>query len=72
MEKEASPKKMDEWEIDSAMDTLVRAEEIKKDKKLMKAIYPKMKKKISSIEELKELYNDKMMDSEEEDDASEE
>lgn len=36
---------IDEWEVTSAVDTLVRAEEIKQNPKLMKLVREKIKKK---------------------------
>lgn len=48
----------EKYELESAVRDLERAEEIKKDKKLMAAIQPMLKKKISSIAELKKLANE--------------
>lgn len=38
-------RKIDEWEVKSAVDTLIKAEEIKKDDKLMKLVRAEIKKK---------------------------
>jgi hypothetical protein len=53
--------KMDKYEIDSCIDTLIRAEEIKQDKAKMKQIWPvleKKKKVIASFEDLLEAKAD--------------
>ena len=39
------------WEISNAVDTLIKAVEIKKDKKLMSKVEKEMKKKQSNISE---------------------
>lgn len=55
--------KFDEWEISSAVDALIRAEEIKCDKEKMKYVGPMLekrfketKKTITSIEGLRDKY----------------
>ena len=48
-----------DWELEDAVRTLARAEEIKQDEKLMGKIRPMLDKKVRSIEALKELYNEK-------------
>lgn len=74
MEKElsASPSKekkkygkFDEWDITSAVDTLIRAEEIKSDKEKMKYVskclaekFKDTKKTITSIQGLREKYKE--------------
>jgi len=57
--------KFDEWDITSAVDTLIRAEEIKCDKEKMKYVGPMLDKKfketkktITSIQGLKEKYKE--------------
>jgi len=44
-----------EFEVESAMDTLTRSEEIKKDKKMMKAVAKFAKRKIKAITSIKQL-----------------
>lgn len=53
------PKIADDWELEDAVRTLARAEEIKADEKMMGKIRPMLDKKVRSIEALKELYNSK-------------
>lgn len=53
------PKIADDWELEDAVRTLARAEEIKADQKMMGKIRPMLDKKVRSIEALKELYNSK-------------
>lgn len=48
-------KAIDSWRIDSAITTLQEAEEIKRNKKLMKALKPKLAKKKKAIESLSDL-----------------
>lgn len=63
MATEKKKKGYDDWELDSAVDSLVRAEEIKQDKKLLKAIQGRLKTKkkaISSIAELRGVYDEKV------------
>ena len=57
--------KFDEWEISNAVDTLIRAEEIKCDKEKMKYVLPELDKKykdtektITSIQGLKDKYKE--------------
>lgn len=55
----------DEYEIKSCAETLIKAEEIKKDEKKMKAIHAylsKKKKAISSIADIKSAYKEKSME----------
>jgi hypothetical protein len=47
--------KEDSWEIDSACETLMRAEEIKKDEDLMEKVNKKLKKKMGSIKSVADL-----------------
>lgn len=61
--------KYDKWEIESAMRTLIEAEEIKKDKEKMKYVAEcmreqadKMGEVISSLDDLKKLANKKAME----------
>jgi hypothetical protein len=53
------PKIADDWELEDAVRTLAKAEEIKADQKMMGKIRPMLDKKVRSIEALKELYNSK-------------
>lgn len=53
------PKLADNWELEDAVRTLARAEEIKADDKMMAKIKPMIKKKVMSIEALQKLYNEK-------------
>lgn len=48
-------KPIDSWRIDSAINTLQEAEEIKKNKALMAAIQPKLAKKREAIESISDL-----------------
>lgn len=45
----------DKWEIESAVETLAKAEEIKADLKLMKALRPFLEKKAKAYKSLDEL-----------------
>lgn len=51
--------KFDKWEIECAVDTLIKAEEIKKDKEKMEYVAPLLKAKLeglsSAISSLKDL-----------------
>lgn len=47
----------DEYELEDAVRTLCRAEEIKADKKLMKALTPHLGKKVKAINSVAELRN---------------
>ena len=58
--------KFDEWAIDSAVRTLLEAEEIKQDKEKMKYVHPllqekmdKTKKAIDSLEKLRSVAKEK-------------
>ena len=55
--------KYDEWEIESCADCLMRAEEIKKDPEKLEYVMKYLKKKesavVSSIEELREIAQQK-------------
>jgi hypothetical protein len=53
------PKIADDWELEDAVRTLARAEEIKQDEKMMGKIRPMLDKKVRSIEALKDLYNER-------------
>lgn len=60
---EDKQKKLDKWEIEDAFNTLMRAEKIKKDALLMKAVSDhakEQKKAIDSVAGLRELYNKKV------------
>lgn len=53
--------KYDDWAVKSAMETLMRAEEIKQDPKMMKLVsahLKKQKKAIRSIEDIKQASRD--------------
>jgi hypothetical protein len=54
--------KEDKWEIEEAVRTLARAEEIKGDAKMMKRLAPHLKNKIMSIEGLKKHYDELCQD----------
>jgi hypothetical protein len=59
--------KYDEYSVQSAFDTLMRAEEHKSDPKMMKAIHAKLKKHksaIKSIQDLKTARDDAFADDE--------
>ena len=45
----------DEWELDDAVRTLIRAEEIKDDEPLMKAIKPHLDKKVKAVKSIADL-----------------
>lgn len=53
-------KKIEDWEIDGWVRDLERAEEIKNDPAKMKLVQPRLKKKIKSISDLKNLLKEKM------------
>lgn len=63
---EKDDKKPDKWEIENAADTLMKAEQIKTDKRLMphvhKHLHEKKKQVIRSIEELKQKSHDRRME----------
>lgn len=51
----AKPKKYDKYEIDSAVDSLLRAEEIKKDEGLMKHVREHAGKKVAALKSFAEV-----------------
>lgn len=53
--KEEPKPKYDEWEIKNAVDTLVRAEEIKQDKELMAFVAPELEKRSKAITNAAEI-----------------
>lgn len=55
METEGEDEELDEYEVRCAADTLLRAEEIKKDKKLFKAALESLKEKRSAINSIADL-----------------
>jgi len=55
VEKEPKKKKIEDYEVDSACDCLMRAEEIKKNKDLMALVHKKLSGKESTIKSIKEL-----------------
>lgn len=59
MDKPTVSEKMDKYEIDSCIDTLLRAEEIKADKKKMKQIMPKLEMKKRAIMSMEDLISAK-------------
>lgn len=52
-EETAEEEAYDEWEISSAVDTLIRAEEIRKDPELMALVMPKIEEKQSALSAVK-------------------
>lgn len=42
-------KKIEDWEVQSAVDTLIKAEEIKQNEPLMKLVLPEFEKKVSAF-----------------------
>lgn len=42
--------KFDRWEVDNAVDTLIRAEQIKLDDELMKYVLPKLEKQKKALD----------------------
>ena len=48
-EQESETKVPDKWEIEDAVRTLIRAEEIKQDAELMKLVAPELKKRINAV-----------------------
>lgn len=54
-DEEKKEKEFDEWELQSAADSLARAEEIKADAKLMAALGPYLEKKVASFKSLDQL-----------------
>lgn len=60
--------KYDDYAVQSAFDTLMRAEEHKQDPKMMKAVHAKLSKQkraIKSIQDLKTARNEMMQDDDE-------
>lgn len=53
--KDEEDKEPDKWEIQSAVDCLLRAEEIKKDTRIMKYVNEEIDKKKSAINSLSQL-----------------
>jgi glutamine synthetase adenylyltransferase len=51
----AAPKSENDYEADSALETLTRAEEIKQDKKLMKRVASKAGRKVKAITGLSDV-----------------
>lgn len=75
MNDEKEPAKVDKYEVQSAVDTLIRAEEIKSDENLMKEVRPLLEKKkkaihgampekIDSFDKLKKVISKKQADKE--------
>ena len=48
-------KKYEDYEIEGALNTLIRAEEIKQDKELMKLIAPKIDKQLNATNNVAEI-----------------
>jgi hypothetical protein len=59
MEEKTEKKKMDQWELKECADTLIRAEEIKADKKKMAQLMPFLEGKMSAIKSLSDLLDRK-------------
>ena len=62
-------KGIDKWEVDSAVESLLRAEEIKANKPLMKEVMKKLdgkKTAISSLQELRSVADEKNKEASEE------
>lgn len=58
--KQAKKEKYEEWEIKNAVDTLIKAEEIKNNKELMKLVEPELKKQAKAVNDAAEvLYGNK-------------
>jgi hypothetical protein len=53
--KEIADKQEREWEVERAIDTLIRAEEIKKDKELMALVEPKLREKAQAAQNAAEI-----------------
>lgn len=51
----SQPSSPDEWKVKDAMETLLRAEEIKRDKSLMKEVHKMLDGKHKAITSLKDL-----------------
>ena len=58
--------KYDDWQVEDALSTLKKAEEIRADSKLMKLLAPKLNKQITSLEELRSKIKEKKMEESEE------
>lgn len=54
-ETEAEKPKYDEWEIKNAVDTLMRAEEIKQDAELMALVAPELEKRTKAVKGLADV-----------------
>lgn len=67
-------KKIDKWEVDSAVSTLLEAEKIKQNPKLMELVAKQLKEKKMQVESLEDLLNkrQKIDDGEFEDDEEDE
>ena len=62
-DKEEGKKKIESYEVDNAVDCLLRAEEVKRNKPLMKLVLKKLddkKSAITSLQELRSIAADKM------------
>ena len=46
-----APKKIDSWEIEQAVDTLIKAQEILKDKRLLPKVRVEFKKRMDALAE---------------------
>lgn len=55
LSKVEKPKAPEDWEVSSALDTLLRAEEIKADAGLVKKVQKQLSKKYKAIKSLKDL-----------------
>ena len=53
--KEIVDKHEQEWRVQGAIDTLIRAEEIKKDKELMALVEPKLREKAQAAQNAAEI-----------------
>jgi hypothetical protein len=56
-----------DYEVEDAVRTMERAEEIKRDKKLMPHVHKHIGKKMKSLKELKRLAGEKAMEEQDED-----
>jgi hypothetical protein len=69
-----SPNNDDKWKIEDAVRTLIRAEEIKRDKDLMEKLRPELEKqkvaieRVSSLKELRSLASKKSLEEKEDGD----
>jgi hypothetical protein len=57
--KEKKNGKMDKWELEQCADTIIKAEEIKADKKKMAQLMPFLQGKLSAIKSLQDLIDRK-------------